>query len=119
MRDFAGAGDRQHGRAALQEPGECDLAGARLMLVGDRVQRRAWLRRRAGDESPQGAEAEPVFLAIVERRLAVAVDEVIAVLHRGDGEYLLRRLYVRDADFRQASASDDLVFDQRGEGVDM
>src|SRR5580700_7166578 len=33
MRHFAGAWDRQHDRAALQEPGECDLAGACFVLM--------------------------------------------------------------------------------------
>src|SRR5580692_4621319 len=78
MRHLAGARNRQHDGAALQEPGERDLSRARLMLVGDGVQRRTWLRRRAGVERRPGDEADPVFLAIVERRLAVAVDEVIA-----------------------------------------
>src|SRR3984957_7331692 len=76
MRDLAGARDRQHDRAALQEPGERDLAGARLVLVRDRIERRAGLRRRAGVERRPGDESDTVLLAIVEGGLAVAVDEV-------------------------------------------
>src|SRR5258707_1103436 len=100
MRDLAGARNRQHDWAALQEPGERDLAGARLVLVRDRVQRRAGLRRRAGIERRPGDEADVVLLAIFERGLAVAVDEIIAVLHRGDRENFLGRLDLSDADFR-------------------
>src|SRR3984885_14835618 len=109
MRDLASAGDRQHDRAALQEPGERDLAGARLVLMRNRVQGRTRLRRCAGIERRPGDEADVILRAIVERRLAVAIDEVVAVLHRGDGEDLLGRLYVGDADFRQTRAADDLV----------
>src|SRR6185437_422227 len=86
MSDLAGAGDRQHHRAALEQPGERDLAGACLMLARDRVQRRAGPRRGAGVERRPGDEADVVLLAKIERRLARAVDEIIAVLHRGDRE---------------------------------
>src|SRR5580693_2420076 len=37
MRHLAGSRDRQHDGAALQEPGERNLAGARLVLVRDGV----------------------------------------------------------------------------------
>src|SRR6185437_7655653 len=119
MRDLAGAGDRQHDRAAFQEPGERDLAGARLVLARDRVERRAGPRRRAGVERRPGDEADVVFLAKIERRLARAVDEIVAVLDRGDREDPGGRLDLGDTHFRQARAADDLVLDQRGDGVEL
>src|SRR5271165_7138575 len=68
MRDLAGAGDRQHDGAALQEPGEGDLAGARLVLAGDRVERRPLAREFSGAERGPGDEADVVPGAMVERR---------------------------------------------------
>ncbi len=41
MRDLRRAGDGQHDRAALEQPGERDLAGRGAMTLGDVVEQRA------------------------------------------------------------------------------
>src|SRR5208337_2343926 len=79
MGDLAGAGNQQHDGAALEQPGERDLAGARLVLPGDRVERRAFARERAGAERGPWDEANAARGAIVERRFARAIGEVVAV----------------------------------------
>ena len=58
MGDLAGAGDRQHDRAAHQQPGERDLARARLVGVGDGVEGRAFARKIAGIEREPRDEAD-------------------------------------------------------------
>ena len=57
--DLARAGDRQHDRAALQEPGERDLARARLAPLRDRVERAALAGEVAGVERKPRNEADP------------------------------------------------------------
>ena len=73
----------------------------------------------AGAERRPGNEADAVLLAIVERRLARAVGEVVAVLHGRDGKDLRRRLDLGDAHFREAGATDHLVRDQRLDRVEL
>src|SRR3546814_15703168 len=52
-------------------------------------------------------EADAVPRTVVEHVLAVALDEIVAVLHRRDPEDLRRRLHVVDRDLAQAGMADD------------
>jgi dipeptidyl aminopeptidase/acylaminoacyl peptidase len=62
--------DGQHHRAALQHPGQRDLAGRGVGLVDDGVQRRPGLGQVAGRQREPGDEADAVGLAIGQHRLA-------------------------------------------------
>src|SRR5579862_9478579 len=80
--DLAGAGDRQHYRAAFQHPGQGHLAWRGAGLVHDRVERRAGLGQIAGLQREPRDEADAVGLAVVQHRHAglsnVTVEEIEA-----------------------------------------
>src|SRR5208337_3606641 len=60
-----------------------------------------------------------VVRAIVERRLARPVAEIVAVLYGRNREVFRRRLDLRDIDFGEASAADHPVPEQRLDRVEL
>ena len=70
--DRAGAGDRQQHRRAREQPGERDLAGRRVVALGDLGDDAAGLGELARREREPREEAEAVALADVEHVLADA-----------------------------------------------
>src|ERR1700677_2199376 len=113
MRHLRRAGDWQHDRAALQHPGERDLAGRGTIDFSDRVERRAWPGQLAGAQREPGNEADAVALAMLQHILARPVGEIVAVLHRRDAEQLRGRFDLLDRDFAQTGMADDALVEQR------
>ncbi len=106
VRERAGARDRQrHGRVG-EQPGERDLAGARVVLGGDLGGRSAGLGEVAGGQREPGEEAEPVALADGEHAGRAAVGEVEAVLDADDVDDRARDVELLDADVGDADVAD-------------
>jgi len=103
----------------LQQPGERDLPRRRLVPLCDRGEHRLGFGEPAGAEREPRDEADAVALAVREHVLAVAVDDIVAVLHGGDGEHLGRRLDVGDRHLAQAGEADDLVIDELADGGEL
>src|SRR5471030_1691367 len=106
MRDLGRAGYRQHHRAALQQPGQRDLAARGLVGCGRRVEQFAGLDQLAGGQREPGDEAYAMLGAIVEHILAATVADVKAVLHGGDLEVARSSLDLLDRHFAQAGMAD-------------
>jgi len=82
MRDLRSARDGKHNRAALENPGESNLAWSGVVGLGDRIKDRARLREAPGSKREPGDEADAASLTIVQHVLTAAIDEIVAVLHR-------------------------------------
>ena len=127
-----GAWNRQQDGRPSQEPGERDLRRRRAMPfrdsregalpVGSRsiahpqhqtsVVGRTLMSHAAGLERLPWHERDPLAIAVVDDRFPFAVRDVVTVLHRDDGEELLRALNLRHADFRKSHVP-DLAFAPR------
>ena len=104
--DRARARDRQHHGATGEQPGERHLPGRRVVRGCDLGDRPARLGQLAGGQRELRDEADALLLAVLEDVLGLTVDEVVAVLHRGHLEDLLRRLDLLDGDLGQAEVTD-------------
>ena len=119
MRDLRGARDRQHHRAALEQPGERDLARGRAVDLAMASRIVPGLREIARGERKPGDEADAVRLAVIQHVFAGAIDEIVAVLHRRDREHLRRGLDLGDRDLAQPGVTDDASSISDLDGVEL
>src|ERR1700678_751520 len=104
MVDRGGAGNGQHDRRTLQQPGQSNLHGSPLSCFCDAVENLAG--------HPAGAEREPwdegdlIALAVVDDIIPFAVGETVAVLYGDDGHNLARALDVLLGDIGKTNAAD-------------
>src|SRR3954469_14878340 len=88
MLDVEGAGDRQHDRRALQQPGELDLMRRRSGLLGDLIDRGTV----APPQREEGDEEDLPLGAVVHDLVPLARAEVVLVLNGGDRHHRLGEL---------------------------
>src|SRR6266403_735813 len=117
MRELRCAGDWQYDRAAREYPGKGNLARGRAVAPGDRVQHRARPGEVAGRQRKPGYEPDPVPLAVDQHVLAVANDQVVAVLNRGHLEEFGGGFDLGHRDFAQPGVTDHTIAKQRLDGI--
>src|SRR4029077_13012788 len=115
----ASAGDRQHHGAALQHPGQRNLAARCALGLGKRVDHAARLREIARRERKPGDKADPVRLAIVEYGLVSSVSKGVAILHRRYREDLAGRLDLRDRHLAEARMADEALVDKFADSAEL
>src|SRR5215472_4738504 len=103
----AGSGDRHHDWAAPEHPGERHLRRRRCELLGDGVERTTLARQLAGGERVPRNEADLLFRAVADHRLARAVGNVVEVLDRRYPKEFPRCLDLLDVDFAQTEMADE------------
>src|SRR6185437_11927698 len=116
MRELAGAGDRQHHRAAPEEPGERDLVRRRAVRRGDPGERRPLGRpphQLAGAERVERDKPDRLLGAVVEDLVMHAVEEVVLVLHSGHRKMAGGDLDILDRYLAQPDMAHDPLVDQR------
>ena len=107
MLDRTGAGNGQHDRGALQQPGKGHLC-RRAVVAGRNLRERA-----VGCDEGAVAEREPrnesdaLLGAVVEQRLALAQARVEEVLHRDDRHDPARSLELGDGHLRESDVANE------------
>src|SRR6185436_12386335 len=89
------------------------------MGLRDAIDNSTRSRELARRERKPWDEADLVGGAICQHVLAVALDEVVAVLHRHDGKYPTSRLDVRHRDLAQSGVTDDAVIEKLTHGAEL
>src|SRR5690606_33799914 len=102
----AGPRDGQHHRAGRQQPRQHNLALRGAVFAGDAVQGGVCLDIAGGQRMP-GNEPDAVRPAVAQRVFAVAVAEVVTVLHARDLKATRRRLDLLDVSFARAEQVDE------------
>ena len=100
------AGDRQHDRGALQEPGQGELRDGSVVLLRGLVQDPAGPGQVARRDWEPGDEADTLLGAVVEQLFGLAVGQVVEVLDRNDVHDRLSVFQLFHGDFGQADVTD-------------
>jgi hypothetical protein len=116
---FRGAGNRQHHRAALQEPGQRHGAGRDIVRMGDLVERPARRGQVTRRQGKPGNKADGVLFAIFQHRLALPVHQIVVVLHRGGGKHFACRFNFGHRHFAEPGMSNDAIVQQRLDGGEL
>ena len=72
--DVGGTGNRQHHRRLPQQPGDCDLRGAGLQSLRDKLQWRARFREIAGCEGKPWDEPDIFVGAVIQHLLVLSLN---------------------------------------------
>ena len=115
--DVPGMGSITGLRLSTQASAIC--AGLALCALGDVVQQRAGLGQIAGRQRKPGNETDALLLAIIQHRFAAAIDQIVAVLHRGDREDFRRRLDLGHRDFAEAGMADQAFVQHFADGAEL
>lgn len=86
----------------LEQPGESDLVGCGVVVVGHLVEPVEVAR---AERCPRD-EADVVLLAVVEDCLVLAIADVVLVLDGGDLDYVAGRFELLDRDIRDTDVVD-------------
>src|SRR5216683_94884 len=108
-----GTRNRQHDRGTLQQPGQCNLFGSLIVSLRDPLQQPA-----GHCSSPQRKprnEGNSIPLAIVHDVVPLAVGKAVPILHRGNGDDLLRALDVLSSHIRQSDQTNLSLLAQLGQ----
>jgi hypothetical protein len=97
-------------RGAREEPREGHLARGGGVTSGDLVQGPAGTREIPGGQREPGDKADAVASTGLEHVLGRALDEAVAVLHRGYGYDLLGLFELLNRDIREAYVPDLALF---------
>ncbi len=99
------AGDGEHHRRAVEEPGEGDLGGRCAVALGDLAEG-VVVRQVAGGEREPRDEGDVLLGAVVDHLVPMPVAQVVLVLHRGDRQVLAGAADLLDARLREPDEAD-------------
>jgi hypothetical protein len=111
--------NRRHYRASPENPRQRDLTLTGLSLCRDPIKQRAGLYEVARGEWIPRYEADAFPFTISKHVLAVAVDQIVAVLHGKYIEELRSRFDVGHGYFAQAGVTHQAFFDEENNGAEL
>ena len=90
-----------------------------MQAIGELGEQGARAGKCAGGERRPGDETDIPALAGSQHVLAAAIDEIVAVLHRGHGKVGTGRLDVLDRDVAEADMADQAIATHLGDGPEL
>ena len=117
--DTARAWNRQHHFGAFEQPRQGNRTRGHLMPFGEVAEHGARLGQLARSQRMPGNKANAVLVAMVEYPFALAIDQIVLILHCRDRQVFGGGLDIRDADFAQTDVPDQTFAAHRGDRFEL